>query len=827
MRLKSSVLQSISGLTVFFLLLALHLSLVVSTSAQQSSRSALTGYVKDQNNAAVSGARVILRRAGLVSELSATTDETGAFVFDNLAAGDYSVAASGEGFSTTRAALTIKANESRDLNLVLQAGPIAEEIAVSSSRIAETPEVVERIPGSVVVLDQQLLETSRVFSTSEALRKSSGVNVRDEEGFGLRPNIGIRGLNPTRSTKVLLLEDGIPLTYAPYGDNASYYHPPIDRFETVEVLKGSGQILFGPSTVGGVVNYVTRNPPLKPAGTLTLIGGNRDYFNGHLSYGGTWGNTGLLFDYTRKQGIGARANHRFGLNDFNAKTVTTFGEKQALTFKFNYYGEDSNVSYSGLTEDEYRADPRQNPFRNDFFYGDRYGASLSHALIFNSNVVLTTNFYGSYFRRHWWRQSSNSGERPNRLATLAGGDPDCRSMADVDTTCGNQGRLRKYYFFGVEPRLHVTHRLFGIRNESDFGFRAHYETQDRRQENGDLPDSRTGVVVENNERRIQAYSGFAENRFIIGDWTITPGVRIEHVEYQRTNRLANGGLGVSGRTDLTQIVPGLGVSYNAGERLTIFAGVHRGFAPPRTEDVINNSTGGVIELDPELSWNYELGFRSAPVKGLRLEATFFRMDYENQIVPASLAGGAGATLTNGGETVHQGFEFTGRIDTGALIKSPHNFYFRAAYTFLPTAEFTGTRFSSITNANGTRPSVTGNRLPYAPEQLLNATFGYSHPKGFDGLLEAVYVSDQFADDRNFVNVPVGTVSESLRRSGQLGLIPSYTVWNATANYNVEQLKTTFFVTVKNVFDRTYIVDRARGLLPSSPRLLQGGLKFRF
>ncbi|MCA1634220.1 MAG: TonB-dependent receptor, partial [Acidobacteria bacterium] len=633
-------------------------------------------------------------------------------------------------------------------------------------------------------------------------------------GFGLRPNIGIRGLNPTRSTKVLLLEDGIPLTYAPYGDNASYYHPPIDRFETVEILKGSGQILYGPQTVGGVINFITRNPPLKPAGSLTLVGGNRDYFNGHLGYGGTWGNTGLLFDYTRKQGEGARENLRSGLNDFNFKSVSTFGTRHALTLKFNYYGEDSNITYSGLTEAEFRANPRGNVFRNDYFYGDRFGASATHAFVFSPQAVLTTNVYGSFFKRHWWRQSSNSNERPNRLRTLSGGDPDCTGMADLNTTCGNQGRLRQYHFFGVEPRLHVNHKLFGVRSVADFGFRAHFETQQRRQENGDLPTSRSGVLVEHNERLNQAYSGFAQNRFIFGDLTITPGVRVEHIEYQRTNRLANGGAGVSGRTDLTQVIPGLGVSYSPSAKLTVFAGAHRGFAPPRTEDVINNNTGGVVELEPELSWNYELGVRSAPLDGVRVEATLFRMDYSNQIIPASLAGGVGAALTNGGETLHQGFELTGRLDTGAIFKSRHNFYARAAYTSLPVAEFRGLRRSSIDSTT----IITGRRLPYAPEHLLTATFGYSHPRGLDTSMEAVHVSSQFGDDLNTIAPTV---------NGQRGLIQSYTIWNAAANYTVERLHTTFFFTVKNVFDQLYIADRSRGILPGQPRLLQSGLKFTF
>ncbi|HEU4593828.1 MAG TPA: TonB-dependent receptor [Pyrinomonadaceae bacterium] len=801
---------TLSALSVLFLFLV-----VAASASAQVGRTALTGRVLDENKAAVRGARVALREEGSKVEFLATTDAEGAFVFGDLVPGRYSLRATGEGFATTSQELTLDGGEgARELEVILRPGALAEEVVVSTSRIAGTPEVLERIPGSVEIINRDTLESSRVFTSTEALRKAAGVNVRDEEGFGLRPNIGIRGLNPTRSTKVLLLEDGIPLTYAPYGDNASYYHPPIDRFETVEVLKGSGQILYGPQTVGGVINFITRNPPLKPSGTLTLVGGNRDYFNGHLGYGGTWGNTGLLFDYTRKQGEGARENLRSGLNDFNFKSVSTFGTRQALTLKFNYYGEDSNITYSGLTEAEFRQNPRGNAFRNDFFYGDRFGASATHAFVFQQDVVLTTNIYGSFFKRHWWRQSSNSNERPNRLNTSPGGDPDCTGMADLSTTCGIQGRLRQYHFFGVEPRLRVNHRLFGVRSEADFGFRAHFETQHRRQENGDLPTSRSGALVEHNERLNQAYSGFAQNRFIFGDWTITPGVRVEHVEYQRTNLLANGGAGVSGRTELTQFVPGLGVSYSPSAKLTVFAGAHRGFAPPRTEDVINNNTGGVVELEPELSWNYELGVRSAPFDGVRLEATAFRMDYQNQIVPASLAGGVGAALTNGGETLHQGFELTGRVDTGALLKSRHNFYGRAAYTFLPVAEFRGLRRSSVDSAT----VITGRRLPYAPENLLTATFGYSHPRGLDALMEAVHVGPQFGDDLN-------TVAPSA--NGQRGLIQGFTVWNATANYKVERLRTTFFVTVKNVFDRLYIADRSRGILPGQPRLVQSGLKLNF
>ncbi|MEW6209133.1 MAG: TonB-dependent receptor [Acidobacteriota bacterium] len=783
----------------------------VSPARAQSNRALIEGRVTDQRGAVVTGSLVRLWQQPAGFERTAKTDDAGVFKFDDLVEGEYRLSVTGEGFASLTRGMAIRAGQNQTLEITLQPASIAEEIAVNGNQIAETPEETRRIPGSVDFIDKKTLDASRLFNFAEALRKVSGVNVRDDEGLGTRPHIAIRGVNPTRSTKILLLEDGIPLSYAPYGDNASYYHPPIERFESVEVLKGSGQILYGPVTVAGVVNYITPNPPAKPSGHVTLTGGNRDYFNGEINLGGTWRDIGLLFNYVRKQGEGARENVRSGINDFSFKLVTPLGSRQALTLRTSYYGEDSNVTYSGLTEEEYRANPRQNPFRNDFFYGDRFGVSATHAIVFNNDLLLTTNVYGSRFSRDWWRQSSNSLQRPNDAA-----DPACGSMANLNTTCGNEGRLRDYYLFGVEPRFRLSHTLFETRSELDFGARIHFENQHRIQENGNRPLSRSGVIVEDNERKNEAYSAFAQNRFIFGDLVITPGFRVEHIDYERTNNLANAGAGVTGKIQLTEIVPGVGVSYNFKDKITAFGGAHRGFAPPRTEDIINNTTGGVVELEPELSWNYEVGLRSLLHSGVRVEATFFRVDYENQIVPASVAGGLGATLTNGGETLHQGFEFYARIDTGTIIKSAHNVYVRSAYTWLKDAKFTGNRLSSIPGFNTV--SVTGNRLPYAPEHLLNFSAGYSNPSGLDALIEAVYVSRQFGDDLNTID-PVA--------SGQRGLIPSYTVWNATGNYNVESWHTTFFVSVKNLFDRTYIVDRTRGLLPGSPRLVQAGLTFRF
>ena len=712
--------------------------------------------------------------------------------------------------------------------------------------VVGTAEEAGEIAGSFSKVTEDDLIRTRVLNVNDALRQVPGVFARDEEGAGMRANIGIRGLNPVRSTKVLLLEDGIPLGFAPYGDNAAYYHPPIQRFTGVEVLKGAAQVRFGPQTIGGVVNYITPDVPQDFTARGTIAGGNRDMLMLDGQVGGRVLGGGVLVHVNHNQTDGNRDNQALRFTDIFIKGAWELGADHGLTVKLSRFREDSQISYSGLTRAEFAADPRGNIFVNDDFQTERLNATLAHRWDLSDDLTLRTTGYYHVFTRDWWRQSSNSGQRPNDASDQA-----CRGVANLNTTCGNEGRLRDYDTYGVESRLSIDHGLLGFGGETEVGVRYHEERQTRRQLNGDTPDARTpgtgvnGGVRENNERDVNAFSAFVQSRFELGALALTPGVRAEFIDFSRRNLpidvIASGRptgavtAPTSGSSSLDKVLPGMGATFAVTDTITLYSGVHRGFAPPRVEDIIT-AAGGSVDLGPELSWNYEIGLRGEIVRGINADATFFVMDFENQIVAQSVAGGIGTTLTSAGQTLHRGGEFALNASSRAAgwTEGDTDVFARAAITWVADARYSSTRIAAapcfdgattgtlVATGAGAVPcgvarNIEGNRLPYSPEWLVSGAVGASH-KGFTGQVELVSQSSIFADDVNLIPVTP---------DGQRGLIAGWTQFNLAASYGPPQGKWEVFATARNLLDRLYVVDRARGVLPGQPFTIQVGLTLTY
>ncbi len=671
-----------------------------------------------------------------------------------------------------------------------------------------SPAAMATFAGATTVVGRDVLTARAPLTVADALRSIPGMHAADEDPFGLALNIGIRGLPPRRSSRTLLLEDGMPILLGPYGDPSMHYAPPLDVLERVEVVKGSSQIGNGPQTVGGVVNFVTRQAPTDAStADITLGAGARDLRNGALRLGLGRNGRGIALDVVHREGEGVRLEQRHRLQLVSLNGVTRLGDAQTLRLKLSRWQERSATSETGLTQDEFAREPHALRFAAaGRFDVTRHAAQMLHD-VNGARVRMRTNAFATQTSRASWRQSGESEERLGVDDYEA--QFNCRPEASSYLECGNEGRPRTYTVLGVEPRLTAE---FVREHTSLFlegGVRAYAEFVRRRQFTGATPTAReqNAELTRDNTIDSRVLAGFTQARLRLRALTLAPGVRIEHVTQRNANRFP--GQEADARQSYALWLPGLGATLAATHSLTIFAGAHRGFAPPRPADVYRPAPGQpVVLVDPETSMNLELGVRYLPLPGVDLEATTFRMRFANEIIEAPAT--TGQRFINGGRTLHEGLEVGSRIRLAALHSRAPDVSVSASWMWLPTARF---------DVGGRRdPALIGNRLPYAPRQLLSTSLSVALLRGAIVGASYEHTGAQFADAANSI------VADE---NGQSGVLPAYGVVHAFASYTIPRSGMTLRTSMRNVLDRTYITQRNEGILTGTRRLLRAEVHWRY
>jgi len=688
------------------------------------------------------------------------------------------------------------------------------------------PEKLESVPGSFDVVNKKELDEKIPFSVKEALSSTPGINIVGEDSFGLGLNIGIRGMDPRRTARTLLMEDGMPLFLAPYGDPSAHYSTPMDRVDRIEVVKGSGQILYGPQTVGGMINFVTKPVPRNGfAGSITGAVGNNDFYSGHLNLGVGNERGGIMVDAIKKSGDGIRDHHQFDVEEFTVKGEVKLTDSQSLMAKASYYKEDSNISETGLGLLEYNQDKFQAPSgQNDLFKHERKSLQLKHIFDINQNVKLTTQAYYSKSDRKSFRQVDAPGGYDSDNGTTGYSVLDRCDPAPVTTAeanaCGGRWRPREYTYWGIEPRLDIKHQLFGIDSDAVVGFRYHDEDIERNQFRDEDPRAQNlswakafGTHREQLKHKVEALSYYAQNTFHVGDWSLTPGVRVEDYKVSQNVLIAESNpQGIKGSKSTTEVLPGFGVAWNGIANTTVFGGVHRGFAPARPDrDLLENADDQIVLnfTKPELSTNYEIGMRSKYFKGISASSTLFHTNFDDLVINAG-----GGNYENAGKSRMSGLELAGRVDFGTIYNTSHNFYITGSYTNTFTAEFKKTFADEGINS--------GSRLPYAPRHIASVNFGYQHPVGFNVRIGADYVSEQKPDA--WTNT---LTSDDAALSGLTGTIPSYTLVNASASFKPAGSRLTYFVSGHNLTDKEYLATRVDGMGVGRGRQVFGGIRIDF
>ncbi len=709
-----------------------------------------------------------------------------------------------------------------------------DEIIISTTQIFGNKYVAKHRTGSAYYLSPKELQKFSFTDINKALRTVPGVSLYEEDGFGLRPNISLRGTSPERSSKITVMEDGVLIAPAPYSASSAYYFPTIARMEAVEVLKGSSQVQYGPFTTGGAINMISSQIPTDFSGSVRASYGSFNSNQLHAKVGGNHKNIGYFIEYLNYGSEGFKTlesgkNTGFNKNDVVAKLrVQLFPNqtvKQSLAFKFQYADEKGNETYLGLTEEDFKANPfsRYAASNNDEMTTDHTQYMLTHHLGFSKNFTVTTTFYQNNFARNWYKLNDITFEGNQQKISKILDDPTnysdhfsivngtVNSSADAIAVKANN---RSYYAQGMQTKLDYHWYTENLFHDLELGFRYHYDEEDRFQWVDKYNISNTGVLTEttagvpgtdaNRISSAKAFASYITYKLKYQNWTFTPGVRYEDILLERKdfgkNDITRAGSDLNERQNSVAVfIPGMGANYKFNNDLSLFGGIHKGFSPP----------GNKEDEKAEESINYELGTRFSLGK-LKGEFVGFYNDYSNLLGSDIAATGGTGSLDqfNAGAVKVNGIELllNYNITTEAARFS---FPMSLGYTY------TNTKFlNSFGSTDSLWGTVTlGDELPYIPKHQLNAALSLEHAK-FEINVNARY-NGAFRTLAGSGTIPTNEKVASnfiIDMSSKYRITPQFQL---TAN-------------LTNLLNNTYAVSRVpAGLRPGHPFGIYAGFQYQF
>ncbi len=797
---------------------ALLLTILILTDlllfAQQGS---ISGVILQQDEkTSLPGANIYLKE----TKIGTMSNASGFFELTQVPAGKYVLVVSSLGYRTTQHAVNVDPNQNPSLTI-----PLMEEVSSIGEVMIAGEKGLREIAGSVQYISPRELKKFAQTDISRVLRDVPGVNVQDEDGWGLRPNIGLRGTGVERNSKITVMEDGVLIAPAPYAAPAAYYFPTMGRMHAIEIMKGSSQIPHGPYTTGGAINLISTPIPDELSAKVHLTAGNYGFRNLHAQIGNRHEQFAYLVETFRYQADGFKeldggGNTGFDKTDYLVKfqwnTRKDAKVYQHLRFKLGNASEVSDETYLGLSEMDFE----QNPFRRyaatqmDRMTTNQQLYALSHRVTFNDRFEINTTLYRTQFTRNWYKLNHATDSAGNKLSLG-------QLLSDAEAygeTLSGEGEPTNHLFVRANNRAYQTLGLQSVasyrsgNHDWQLGIRIHRDEMDRFQwddayrianETMFLQEAGKPGTESNRIETASAQAAYVQYQFTYGKIKFTPGIRYERMQFHKQDFGKNDTerLGIDLKENTNQVnvlIPGAALHYQVTETWSTFLGVHQGFAPPGSKE-------GTL---PETSINYELGGRYFN-RAVSFQAVYFLNDYQNLLgSDLAAAGGEGTgDLFNGGEVLTHGIEFEAGFD---LMSFFGNTYYslpvRLSYTFTD-ARFQNTFDSEFEEWGSVQK---GDAFPYLSQNQAAFSFGYELPK------LQVYWNARFVD-----------AMRSTPGQGEIpsaDLIPAYWVMDATAAYQLNQYLS-FTVSVNNLTNQTYLVAmRPAGLRPGLPRTAMIGIR---
>jgi Fe(3+) dicitrate transport protein len=700
------------------------------------------------------------------------------------------------------------------MSTLADSGPL-ETVTIIGSR-----EDARLVAGSSAVITDDDLARFQDTDINRVLSQVPGVYLREEDGYGLRPNISIRGSYGDRSSKITLMEDGVLIAPAPYTASSAYYFPTTGRISGVEVLKGAAAIENGPYTIGGAVNLLSTPIPEANSGQIVAEGGEDSAYRLHGTYGGVAGNWGYLFEGHTQGTDGfsdvdnSDADSGFDKNDLLAKLRYGTGPEahfyQQLELKLQYSDESSDQTYVGLTEADFGRDAyrRYGLSRHDNMDNEHKSVVLTHVIEFSESASLTSSGYYNEFTRDWYKVDKIDGEGINEVITCANGGS-CDGMSsdygDYDQSFAEavlQGRAiaevnvkhnnRDYESKGIQTRFDAAFDVLSLSHDLRVGLRYHEDFEARKQpvdrylQGDDGTFSRIALATATRSKKdSDAWSGYVTDLVSVGSWTFKPGLRYEDYTIN--------GVGHD------ETLWGLGSTVAVTDSWQLLAGIYEGLSPSASADSV-----------PETATNYEAGFRYSG-GSLYAEVVGFFSDYDNIIGVCTNSGGAGSQpceagdTENGGEAEVKGLEITASY---GLELGEVSLPLALAYTYTE-AEFK----SSFVGESVWGPVEKGDKLPDLPENQLMLSAGVEFDGGYGAELRWRYFDDTCAT----------------AACGEFEDIDAHSALDVSAWYDWNP-RTRFYLDVDNLTDEDGdIVARKpkSGARGQKPRTLMAGVRYQF
>ncbi|MCS6795996.1 MAG: TonB-dependent receptor [Raineya sp.] len=780
----------------------------------------ISGQVQMPNNQKIQKGWVVLQNTNFQTLVA----ENGFFKLQDIPQGKYLLIAFAE--NTRTYMQEIKLNSDLFLNIVLEnfeneieAITIQAEreklFGIARLKAVDDFSIYEGKKNEVIEI-QNLTINFATNNARQIFSRITGLNIWESDQAGLQLGIGGRGLNPNRTSNFNVRQNGYDISADALGYPESYYTPPVEALERIEIVRGAASLQYG-TQFGGMLNFKFKRGSEKKIELISRQSvGSWGFLSSFNSLGGTIGKLNYYTYYLYKQGNGYRPNSQFNYHNFYTSLEYDFSQKFSTTLqitKMNYLAQQPG----GLTDKNFEENPRQSLRARNWFSVDWNLLALLFTYKFSEDTQINVRNFGLLAQR------------------LALGNLERANVADF----GKERTLiaGKFQNFGTEVRLLHNYTIGKQKNTFLLGTRIYQGTSTAQQGFGTAGNDAdfhflTPNDLEDSDYRFPNFNLaiFAENIFAINSkLSITPGIRFENIQtfaegyYKRYVKDGAGNIIVQDKIfenlqrKRSFLIAGVGLSYKMKPQAEFYANFSQNYRAINFTDLrINNPNLRINpDIQDEKGFTADVGLRGKSHNLFNYEITLFLLKYNGKIGQVlrtdSILFNDFRYRTNVSDAKNVGIEAFGEISVLELIGKENSAWKWGIFGNVAwiEARYIRTQETAIRNRKVEMvPPFTlrvGNTLQF---------------RNFSTTLQFSYTAEHFSDATN------------TRRTASAieGIIPSYSVWDWSLAYNWRFIRTEF--SINNLLNEKYFTRRAEGypgpgIIPADGRGFYGTLQLKW